>query len=56
MTDQEMEVAFEKAYLRWQEANPSETINNSDARYFFWAGSEFGLQSAQQIYGELLKK
>ena len=42
MNDQEIEQAFQKAQDEWLEENKGVAYNNSQQRYFFFAGAEFG--------------
>ena len=56
MTNEQIELAFNEASKRWDAEhplnNPGEFANSRHARYFFFAGSEFGLASAKGIYAE----
>lgn len=52
MTDEQAEKAFNEAQERWIAHNPAVPFNSKSQRYFFFAGSEFGLASAKEIYSE----
>lgn len=52
MTDEQAEKAFTEAQERWIAQNAP--FNSKSQRYFFFAGSEFGLASAKEIYNESL--
>ena len=56
MTDEQIETAFNEAQERWNKQHPYEAINHAAARYFFFAGSEFGLASAKEIYSETFQQ
>lgn len=50
MTNEELETAFTEAQDRWLVANPSTAFNRNQQRYFFWAGSEFGMKVVGEIH------
>lgn len=56
MKDAEIEKAFTEASDRWDakhpQNNPGEFRKSTFARFFFFAGSEFGLASAKEMYNE----
>jgi hypothetical protein len=52
MTNEQIENAFNEAQERWHAENKGTPHYDSQQRYFFSAGSEFGLASAKEIYNE----
>jgi hypothetical protein len=49
MTNEQIEAAFEAARYEWIAKSGEES---DKARYFFFAGSQFGLESTREIYNE----
>lgn len=60
MTNQELEQGFIDASKQWDRShpanNPNEFLRNTAARYFFFAGSEFGVSITKEIYSETIGK
>lgn len=52
MTDQQLEAAFNEAQAQWLQANHSMPYSDTQQRYFFFEGSQFGLQATADIYRE----
>jgi len=52
MTNEAIEKEFDEAQLQWLRANPNVDFDTRQHRYFFFAGSEFGLSAAQRMYNE----
>lgn len=50
MTNEEIEAEYDKAMARYSaESGPRSSVSH----YFFYAGAEFGLQSASSIYSDI---
>ena len=57
MTDEQIESAFNDALRRWQDEHGDDVLGGRQmVRYFFFAGSEFGLASAKEIYSETFQQ
>lgn len=56
MTNEELERGFDDAREQWNAKNVRQVDDDYElrrlARYFFWAGSTFGVQATKQIYAE----
>ncbi len=55
MTDREIEKAFDEAQKKWLDESSPTFTDRKKQRYFFFAGSEFGLAQAKKIYGESME-
>lgn len=56
MTNQELDEAFTKAQRKWLANNKGVGYSSIQQSYFFWAGSQFGVDVTKQIYNETLGK
>lgn len=58
MTNEQLEEGFVAASKQWDKPhpanNPDEFLKNTAARYFFFAGSEFGVDITKGIFSETL--
>lgn len=56
MTNEQLEKGFIDASKQWDKShpanNPDEFLKSTSARYFFFAGSEFGVAITKEIYNE----
>lgn len=52
MTNEELEKGFVDAQQQWIDANPATAFSSKQQRYFFWAGSQFGVKVTRAIYDE----
>lgn len=60
MTNEELEKGFNNAKEQWNGANVQQVGDeyhlNRIARYFFWAGGQFGVSITKEIYSETIGK
>lgn len=58
MTNEELEQGLNDAVQRWNQDNVTQVGDDYElhrlVRYFFWAGSTFGVQATKNIYAEAI--